>query len=70
MIDQGNIQHVYPINDIGKHIFCCEKQIIGLPICRCKCSPTYKEENGSLIVIHNSFDGREGVEWTIEILKK
>lgn len=40
-------------------------------ICKCSCKPSPQEqENGSIIVIHNSFDGREGLEWINEILKK
>lgn len=34
----------------------------------CKCNPTLKYENGILLVIHNGFDGREGIEWAKEIL--
>ncbi len=36
----------------------------------CKCYPTVKFENGNMIIIHNSFDGREGVEMAKEILNK
>lgn len=40
-------------------------------ICRCNCLPIMeKQSSGAIIVIHNSFDGREGVEWTNEILNK
>lgn len=34
----------------------------------CKCEPRVIYHNGETIVIHNSFDGREGVEWVNEIL--
>lgn len=40
-------------------------------VCKCKCGPAYKEQpNGAIIVVHNSFDGREGLEWVNEIFKK
>ena len=53
------IYHVLPINDIEEH----EESST------CKCEPrAEKQENGNIIIIHNSFDGREGVEWTNEIL--
>lgn len=40
-------------------------------ICRCTCLPIIQKQfSGSIIVIHNSFDGREGLEWANEILDK
>lgn len=85
----GNIWHVYPINDTIKHELTTEllhipeqaltdetKEIAYRPaedriICRCNCLPIIqKQSSGGIIVIHNSFDGREGVEWTNEILNK
>jgi hypothetical protein len=37
----------------------------------CACKPEHKEEeNDVLIIVHNSFDGREGVEWVNKILTK
>lgn len=65
------IYHVHPEGDLESHILKCDINVtneIPIPICLCTCSPTFKEENGSLIVIHNSFDGREGVEQAREIL--
>jgi len=41
--------HVTPINDLHDH----EESTT------CKCGPSVKFENGEMIVIHNSFDGRE-----------
>lgn len=35
----------------------------------CHCKPKVETENGIDIVSHNSFDGREGLERAIEILK-
>jgi hypothetical protein len=50
--------HVYPLDDIEEHC------IIGTD---CKCNPII-ESNAEIIIVHNSFDGREGVEWANEIL--
>ena len=50
--------HILPINDLEAH----EESTTR------KCEPKIIEENGELIVVHNSFDGREGLEWTEEIL--
>lgn len=52
--------HVLPIRDLEEH----EETTT------CKCQPKVIEENGELIVIHNSFDGREGVEWVNDFLNK
>lgn len=52
--------HVYPLDDIEEH------ELEGT---QCRCEPTIiTESNAEMIVVHNSFDGREGVEWTNEIL--
>ncbi len=51
--------HVLPINDTKKHI---ESYL-------CSCKPEIKIEGENMLIIHNSFDGREGVEWTNEILQ-
>lgn len=50
--------HVLPIGDLEEH----EETTT------CKCEPNIIKENGELIVVHNSFDGREGVEWANDIL--
>lgn len=34
----------------------------------CKCNPNVVIENNEIIIIHNSFDGREGIEWLNEVL--
>lgn len=52
------ILHVTPINDLEKH----EESTT------CKCNPIVEHINGNMVVIHNSFDGREGVEWVNEII--
>ena len=40
--------HILPVNDLEEH----EKTTT------CKCKPRVEFENGEMIVIHNSFDGR------------
>lgn len=60
--------HVYPLNDAEEHFLECVYPIVGHPICPCKCEPTFKEEGSSLLIVHNSFDGREGVEMAKKIL--
>jgi hypothetical protein len=53
--------HVYPLGDIELH------KLEGTD---CKCEPNIIiESNSDIIVVHNSFDGREGVELVNEILK-
>ncbi len=51
--------HIIPINDWEEH----EERST------CKCQPKILQENGEIIIIHNSFDGREAVEWANKILK-
>ncbi len=52
--------HVHPLNDLEEH---------NLEGTQCKCNPNIIiESNSDMIIVHNSFDGREGVEWTNEIL--
>jgi len=52
--------HILPINDIKEH----EESST------CECAPKVITENGELIIIHNSYDGREGLEMANEILAK
>lgn len=52
--------HVYPFNDKHTHILSCD----------CPCEPTQWIIGGVVIFVHNSFDHRESVEWTEEILKE
>lgn len=73
---EEQIQHVYPVDDVRPHIIKCERlHLECLPYCPCECKPNHQEVGNAiqgitgLIVIHNSFDGREGVEWVNEILK-
>lgn len=58
-LHEWEIFHVHPINDLQKH------SLSHL----CKCNPEIEVENGNLIIVHNSYDGRDGVELENEILK-
>lgn len=69
MIDPEQVFHVYPINDLREHVLRCEYPAFGPPYCPCICEPTWKEKGEALIILHHSFDGREGLQWTNEILK-
>lgn len=48
--------HILPINDIEDH----EESST------CKCKPKVVFENNEMIIVHNSFDGREKKEKLIE----
>lgn len=56
--------HVYPVDEEKEH----ELQHKFYPFC--KCLPRSEVKNGKLIITHNSFDGREGLEMAKEILNK
>lgn len=51
--------HLLPHNDIKPH----EETTT------CECLPTIEFIEDEIVVIHNSFDGREGVEQAEKILK-
>lgn len=50
--------NIIPINDEydHEHTICCD------------CNPRMERANGWLEICHNSFDGREAVEWAEEII--
>lgn len=50
--------NVLPTDDLEKH----EENST------CKCKPRVIFENGEMIVIHNSFDGREHIEKLLDIM--
>lgn len=52
--------NILPINDLKEH----------LEDSTCRCQPQVIYENGEMIIIHNSFDGREGLELYNELLKQ
>lgn len=51
--------NVLPVNDIKEHT----------EDTTCECSPTVEYEGSEILVIHNSYDGREALEQAEEILK-
>lgn len=51
--------HIYPIDDTHEH---------DINSTNCKCGPEIIDDGIEAIVIHSSFDGREGVAWANEIL--
>lgn len=67
MPTDDSVFHVVPINDIKPHSISF-KLHIGLPIALCSCGPTLDAQaeyygKNITVFIHNSFDGREGIEW-------
>lgn len=52
--------HVLPVDDIDEH----EEATT------CKCEPRVEHINGNMVIIHNAFDGREGIEMFNEIINK
>lgn len=50
--------NIVPLNDLKEHT----------QDTTCECNPAIEESHGHIIVIHNSYDGREGVELANEIL--
>lgn len=69
-----NIVQVIPLEDEAEHY---EGVIWGnlgfgdFPVSKCECHHRIEtQENGTFIIIHSSFDGREGLEWAKDILNK
>lgn len=52
--------NIMPLDEQSKHTFDTT----------CKCGAEIIEENGIMIILHSSFDGREAIEEANEILKK
>jgi len=70
-MDLENVWHVLPNNDWKPHVDGCSIDFSnGQPLCACPCKPKVVAEFSGFIIIHNSFDGREGLEWAEEILNK
>lgn len=69
MIDPEKVFHVYPKDDLQNHYLKCVYPAIGHPYCPCKCNPEFKEEDDNLLIVHNSFDGREVFEQAYEMIK-
>jgi hypothetical protein len=56
--------HVAPLNDLFEHDLTETGNM-------CHCEPSIiMQPDSEIIVVHNSFDGREGVEWANEILNQ
>lgn len=53
--------HIYPVNDTKEHL---------LESTLCDCSPCVFFENGEMLIVHHSYDGREGLEMANEIINK
>ncbi len=51
--------HITPINDLKEH---SESSM-------CECRPEVNFENGHMLVVHNSYDGRELTEQLLDELK-
>lgn len=61
VIPTNDTVHVVPMDDQGEHLL--EEG--------CPCRPRHDKTNsGELMLIHDAYDGRLGVEWTVEILDK
>ena len=68
----NTVIQVIPLDDQGGHTEDVKWESLPFddrPISRCICGASTKVENNKYIIIHRSFDGREGVEWVNEILK-
>ena len=63
MINPDHIFYLIPSNDLEEHTEEVIFPIEGLPYCNCKCQPTYQFELDGMLVVHNSFDGRENFEY-------
>lgn len=59
-MEETPIWHILPINDSEVHIEMGD----------CKCKPKIEVIEDRVLIIHNSFDGREAVEWANEIINK
>lgn len=52
------IIHITPLNDLKAHT----------EDTTCACNPSVTFVEGDMLAIHNSYDGREGLELTMEVL--
>lgn len=58
-LHEWDIYHIVPINDDKEHDL----------LYSCHCKPKVRNEGDNMLIVHNSYDGREGVEWANEILQ-
>lgn len=69
-INRDNIWHVVPCNDLKPHkefvsiYWDILKQVVE---CRCACKPVIEYREEGILVIHNSFDGREHFEYPSKV---
>lgn len=63
IVEMPKYIHIVPVNDTEEHE---ERYMEGY---ECKCEPKIEPIHDTILVIHNSFDGREGIEIVNEILK-
>lgn len=74
IVETRDLRHVIPLNDAKDHetasYFGAERNLEGWPECDCHCNPKreWLPDRNAWLFIHSSFDGREGLEWTVEIL--
>jgi len=69
MLTPDKVIHIYPIDEENEHVIFLTYPVLGDPYSECKCEPWFKPaENGCTLVIHASFNGREGLEWANDIL--
>lgn len=63
------IQHIYPTDETERHILTSSPRGIGIPYCSCPCVVRYEADDaGGWLIVHSSFDGREGLEEANDIL--
>lgn len=73
-ITDDNVIQVIPIDDEQEHsegFFWEPLPFDDAPVSECSCGARREvNSKGMWMLIHRSFDGREGLEWAAEILNK
>jgi hypothetical protein len=70
-IESEHVRHVVPLDDPPGHIQTTHEEDYPFgpfPECDCRCKPRWEREGDVIIFIHSSFDGREALEWAMDIL--
>lgn len=67
--------HVIPIGDLKSHDDRYHMELLPSddfihPVGNCQCNPKIIKNGSLFILVHDAHDGRLGVEWASEILKK
>jgi hypothetical protein len=66
----GAVIHVIQEGDVKPHSEETEWSVRTLLTSKCSCGTRVEvNEHGSWVIIHSSFNGREGVEWANDLLK-